>query len=75
MTQMNTVTNAWFEKSSECVLKTNKAHICGYMDMLTLVAKNKRDGMNFIPNLTLKKMLETNGLKATEVTQENGNEN
>jgi hypothetical protein len=31
--------------------------------------------MNFIPNLTLKKMLETNGLKATEVTQENGNEN
>ena len=75
MTQMNTVTNAWFEKSSGCVLKTNKAHICGFMDMLTLVAKNKRDGMNCIQSRLLKKMLGSNGQKVTEVTQENGNEN
>jgi hypothetical protein len=34
----------------------------------------KKDGTNFIPTPALKKMLETNGQKVIEVTQENGND-
>jgi hypothetical protein len=43
------------------------------MDMLMLMAKNKRDGM-VAPESLLKKMSKSNGIKAIEVTMESGND-
>jgi hypothetical protein len=72
---VNICTVVSFGKSSRCVSKIGVAHTVGSTVTLTILGGGTKDGMNFTPNLTLKKMLETNGLKATEVTQENGNEN
>ncbi len=41
---------------------------------VTTWADTTRGGMNFIPSPALKRTLETNGLKVTEVTKENGND-
>jgi len=63
-----------FGRSSRCVLKIAIAHTVGSKVTLTTLGSGKRGGTNFTPNPNLKKMLKTNGLKATEVTKENGNE-
>jgi hypothetical protein len=44
------------------------------MVTLTKLGGITKGGMNFIPSHALREMLEINGPKATEVTQENGNE-
>jgi hypothetical protein len=49
-------------------------HTVGSVATVTTVGGGRRGGTSFTPNQVLKKMLETNGLKATEVTKENGNE-
>jgi len=49
-------------------------HTDGYTVTLTVLAVITRAGMNYIPSQVLSKMFETNGLKVTEVTKENGNE-
>ena len=41
---------------------------------LTTLAVITKVGMNYIPSHVLSKMFESSGLKATEVTMENGNE-
>lgn len=63
-----------FGRSSRCALKVAIAHTVGSRVTLTTLGGGRRGGVNFIPNQNLKKMLETNGLKVTEVTMENGNE-
>jgi len=63
-----------FGRSSRCALKIAIAHTVGSRVTLTTLGGGRRGGMTFTPNQRLRKMLETNGLKATEVTQENGNE-
>ena len=63
-----------FGRSSRCALKIAIAHTVGSRVTLTTLGGGRKGGTTFIPNRNLKKMLETNGLKATEVTQENGNE-
>jgi hypothetical protein len=63
-----------FGRLSRCAIKIGVVHTVGSTVTLTILGNGTRGGMNFIPNLILKKMLETNGLKATEVTKENGND-
>ena len=63
-----------FERSSRCVSKIAIVHTVGSVATVTTLGVGRRGGTNFIPNRILKKMLESNGLKVTEVTQENGNE-
>ena len=63
-----------FGRSSRCESKIVMVHTVGSRVTLTTLGVGRKGGTNFIPNQNLKRMLETNGLKATEVTQENGNE-
>jgi hypothetical protein len=70
----NICTVVSFGRSSRCELKIAIAHTVGSTVVMTTVGAGRRGGTNFTPNQILKKMLETNGLKVTEVTQENGNE-
>ena len=63
-----------FERSSKCDLKIVIVHTVGSVATVITLGVGRRGGTNFIPNQILRKMLESNGLKATEVTQENGNE-
>jgi enterochelin esterase-like enzyme len=63
-----------FEKSSRCGLKIAMAHTVGSRVTLTTLGVGRKGGMTFTPNQNLKKMLETNGTKAIEVTKENGND-
>ena len=63
-----------FGRSSRCALKIGIVHTVGSEATVTIVGGGRRGGTNFTPNQTLKKMLETNGLKATEVIMESGNE-
>ena len=63
-----------FGRSSRCDLKIAMAHTVGSEVTLTALGVGKKGGTTFTPNQNLKQMLETNGLKATEVTMENGNE-
>jgi hypothetical protein len=63
-----------FGRSSRCALKVVMAHTVGSRVTLTTLGAGRKGGTNFTPNRNLKKMLETNGQKVTEVTQENGNE-
>ena len=72
--QMNIVTVVSFERSSRCDSRIAIAHTVGSTVTLMNLGDVKKDGTNFIPTPALKKMLETNGQKATEVTQENGND-
>jgi hypothetical protein len=72
--KMSIVTVVSFEKLSRCVCKIAIARTAGSMVTLTSVGNVTRDGTNFIPSPALRRMLENSGQKATEVTQENGNE-
>jgi hypothetical protein len=72
--QMSIAIVALFEKSSLCELKIVIAHTVGSTVTLTTLGSVTRDGTNFTPSPALRQMLKTNGLKATEVTKENGNE-
>jgi hypothetical protein len=72
--KMSIVTVVSFEESSRCVWKIAIARTAGSMVTLTGVGSVTRDGTNFIPSPALRRMLETSGKKATEVTQENGND-
>jgi len=71
---MSIVTVVLFGRLSKCVSRIAIAHTVGSMVTLTNVGRNTKGGMNFIPSHGLNWMLETNGLRATEVTQENGND-
>jgi hypothetical protein len=72
--RMSIVTVVSFGKLSRCVLKIAIARTAGSMVTLTSVGNVTRDGTNFIPSPALRRMLESSGQKATEATQENGNE-
>jgi hypothetical protein len=63
-----------FGGSSNVGYKIAMQHTDGYTVTLTVLAVITRAGMNYIPSQVLSKMFETNGLKVTEVTKENGNE-
>jgi hypothetical protein len=63
-----------FGRSSRCAIKIASVYTVGSMATVTVLGAGIKGGTNFTPNRILKKMLETNGLRATEVTQENGNE-
>ena len=63
-----------FVKSSRCDLKIAMVHTVGSVATVTPLGAGRRGGTSFTPNQILKKMLETNGQKVIEVTQENGND-
>jgi len=63
-----------FDTLSRCELKIAMVHTVGSVATVTTLGVGKKGGTKFTPNQNLKTMLETNGLKVTEVTQENGNE-
>jgi hypothetical protein len=71
---MNIATVVSFGTSSRCESRIAIAHTVGSTVTLTTLGSVTKGGTNFIPSLALRQMLESNGLKATEVTQENGNE-
>ena len=64
-----------FGRLSECALKIAMVHTVGSVATVTVVGSGRRGGMNFIPNQTLKKMLEINGTKATVANTEIGESN
>jgi hypothetical protein len=70
----NICTAVSFGLSFPCELKIVMAHTVGSKVTLTTLGVGKKGGTNFTPNQNLKTMLETNGTKATEVIQENGND-
>jgi hypothetical protein len=72
--KMSIVTVVSFEESSRCVLKIAIARTAGSMVTLTSVGSATKGGTNFIPSPALRRILESSGQKATEVTKENGNE-
>lgn len=72
--KMSIVTVVSCEESSKCVLKIAIARTAGSMVTLTTLGSATRGGTNFTPSLALRRMLESNGQKVIEVTQENGNE-
>jgi len=72
--RMNIVTVVSFGRSSRCASKIAIAHTVGSMVTLMTLGSVTRDGTNFTPSHALRRMLESNGQKVTEVTQENGNE-
>ena len=67
-------TVASFGRSSECELKIAMVHTVGSVATVTILGVGKKGGTKFTPNRILKKMLKTNGLKATKATMENGND-
>jgi hypothetical protein len=72
--KMSIVTVVSFDTSSRCASKIAIAHTVGSMVTLTKLGGITKGGMNFIPSHALREMLEINGPKETEVTQENGND-
>jgi len=72
--KMSIVTVVSFGRFSGCVYKIAIAHTAGSMVTLTSVGSATKGGTNFTPSLALRRMLESNGLKATKVKKENGNE-
>jgi len=72
--RMSIVTVVSFEKLSRCVCKIAIARTAGSMVTLTTLGNATRDGTNFTPSPALRRMLESSGQKATEATQENGND-
>jgi hypothetical protein len=72
--QTNIVTVVSFGRSSRCASKIAIAHTVGSMVTLTVLGNVTRGGTNFTPSPALRRMLESNGQKVTEVTKENGNE-
>ena len=63
----NICTVASFDTSSRCVYKIAIVHTVGSTATVTKLGVIKKGGTSFTPNQTLRKMLETNGTKATEV--------
>ena len=63
-----------FGRSSGCGLKIAMVHTVGSVATVTTLGVGRKGGTNFIPNPTLKKMLEINGKKVTEVNKEIGDE-
>ena len=72
--KMSIVTVVSFGRFSGCVYKIAIAHTAGSMVTLTSVGSATKGGTNFTPSPALRRMLESNGLKATKVKKENGNE-
>ena len=72
--EMNIVTAVSFDTLSQCGLKIAIAHTVGSTVTVTSLGSITKDGMNFIPSRDLRKMLETNGQRATEEIKESGNE-
>jgi hypothetical protein len=72
--KMSIVTVVSFGRSSRCALKIAIARTAGSMVTLTSVGSVTKGGTNFTPSPALRRMLESSGLKVTEVTKENGNE-
>jgi hypothetical protein len=72
--QTSIVTVVSFGKSSRCDSKIAIAHTAGSTVTLMTLGDVTKGGTNFTPSPALRRMLETSGQKATEVTQENGNE-
>jgi hypothetical protein len=70
----NICTVVSFGRSSRCELKIAMVHTVGSEATVTTLGVGRKGGTNFTPNQNLKMMLETNGLKVTEVTKENGND-
>ena len=63
-----------FDTSSRCELKIAMVHTVGSVATVTTLGVGRKGGTNFTPSPALRRMLEINGLKVTEVTKENGNE-
>ena len=63
-----------FGRSSRCASKIVMVHTVGSVATVTTVGDGRRGGTSFTPNQILKKMLETNGTKATEAMKEIGND-
>ena len=63
-----------FGKSSRCASKIVMVHTVGSMATVTTLGAGRKGGTNFTPSPALRRMLEINGLKVTEVTKENGND-
>jgi hypothetical protein len=72
--KMSIVTVVSFGRSSRCALKIAIARTAGSMVTLTSVGSVTKDGTNFILSPDLRRMFETNGKRATEETQGNGND-
>ena len=72
--QTSIVTVVSFGRSSRCASKIAITHTVGSMVTLTVLGNVTRGGTNFTPSPALRRMLENNGQKVTEVTKENGNE-
>jgi hypothetical protein len=72
--KMNIVTAVSFDTLSQCALRIAIAHTVGSTVTVTSLGSITKDGMNFIPSRDLRKMLETNGQKATEEMKESGND-
>jgi hypothetical protein len=63
-----------YGRSSRCALKIALVHTVGSMATVTTLGAGRKGGTNFTPSPALRRMLEINGQKVTEVTKENGNE-
>ena len=63
-----------FGRSSRCESKIVMVHTVGSMATVITLGAGRKGGTNFTPSRILKKMLEINGSKVTEVTKENGDE-
>jgi hypothetical protein len=72
--RMSIVTVVSLDTSSRCALKVAIAHSVGSKVTLTELGGITKDGTNFIPSPDLRRMLDTNGKRATEETQGNGND-
>ena len=68
------VTVVSFGGSSSDAYKIVMRRTDGSMATLTTLAVITKAGMTYIRTLDLNRMFAINGLKVTEVTQENGNE-
>jgi hypothetical protein len=64
-----------FGRSSECDLKIAIVHTVGSVATVTVMGNGKKGGTNFTPNQTLRRMLETSGVKATVANTEIGESN
>jgi len=72
--KMSIATVVSFVGSSRKGLKIVMVRTDGSTVTLTSMGSVLRGGMNFIPSPALRRMLESNGTKATEAKKENGNE-
>jgi hypothetical protein len=72
--QTSIVTVVSFDGSSNDAYRIAMQRTDGSTVTLTTLAVVTKAGMNYMKNLDLNKMFGINGLQATEVTKENGNE-